>query len=122
MSLAFSRNRTGTCRLRITRHDPLPARIVARDRLATLESNCTLELTPEELDTLIRWAYSKRTLISLNDLCDSVRARRGRRKSANNFAFISGIPWLKQRLRWVKLRASTRLATAHRTESLPDRF
>jgi peptidoglycan/xylan/chitin deacetylase (PgdA/CDA1 family) len=54
-------------------------RIVPRDELATLESNRTLELTPEDLDTLIRWAYSKGyTLVSLGQLCASVRARHGR--------------------------------------------
>jgi hypothetical protein len=60
-------------------------RIVPRDRLATLESNRTLELTPEELDSLIKWAYSKRyTLVSLNDLCESVRDCHRRESSSAN--------------------------------------
>jgi hypothetical protein len=55
-------------------------RIVPRDELASLESNRTLELTPEDLDTLIRWIYSKGyTLVRLGEFCARVRARRGRR-------------------------------------------
>jgi peptidoglycan/xylan/chitin deacetylase (PgdA/CDA1 family) len=53
-------------------------RIVPLGELATLQANRTLELTPEDLDTLITWVYSKGyTLVSLGDFCASVRARHG---------------------------------------------
>jgi peptidoglycan/xylan/chitin deacetylase (PgdA/CDA1 family) len=53
-------------------------RIVPRDELAALESNRTLELTPEDFDALISWACSKGyTPVSLGEFCASVRARRG---------------------------------------------
>jgi len=55
-------------------------RIVPREESSTLELNQRIELAPEDLDALIRWACSKNyTLVSLGQFCANVRARRGRR-------------------------------------------
>jgi peptidoglycan/xylan/chitin deacetylase (PgdA/CDA1 family) len=61
-------------------------RIVPRAELATLDSNRTLELTPEDLDSLISWVHSNGyTLVSLGQFCASVRARRGHRMFSLTF-------------------------------------
>jgi peptidoglycan/xylan/chitin deacetylase (PgdA/CDA1 family) len=55
-------------------------RIVPTNQLALLAANRALELTPENLDTLIKWAQSKGyKLVSLARFCADVRARRGRK-------------------------------------------